>query len=330
MSDNSSKIGIIVPCYNVAPYIEECLSSIQNQTYMNWSCFVVDDGSTDGTSAIIQKFASQDQRFKPLRKLNGGQSSARNFGLKALSEDTEVYDLVSFVDSDDVIKTDMLFKMVNLIKRTNTKCVSCAAYKFDNNQVINYEYKENIEIISQNEFVKLIFSQDRWHNNPCCGGFIWKALYKYETIKELFFMEDNSVVEDEFFLLQIAQQCPTIAVLHEALYGYRQRRGSLVHDNQFSYTLVKGRELCMPLAATISVDALQTVATAYLHILIPTFKKVGVVPKITYQINNKVLSTLVNEHKIRSKDSKLYKLFRDYPFISSIYLKIRGLVHKCG
>jgi len=75
-------ISIIVPCYNQAQYLEECLQSVLDQTYQNWECIIVNDGSPDNTEEVAQSWTERNSRFKYFRKENGGVSAARNFGIE--------------------------------------------------------------------------------------------------------------------------------------------------------------------------------------------------------------------------------------------------------
>lgn len=75
-------ISIIVPCYNQAQYLDECLQSILDQTFQDWECIIVDDGSPDNTEEIAQKWVHKDIRFSYYKKENGGVASARNFGIE--------------------------------------------------------------------------------------------------------------------------------------------------------------------------------------------------------------------------------------------------------
>ncbi len=94
----NKKISIIVPIYNVEKYLEECIKSIQNQTYENLEIILVNDGSTDESGRIAEKYAVEDSRIKVLHKTNGGLSDARNFGM-----DSATGDYIMFVDSDDLL-----------------------------------------------------------------------------------------------------------------------------------------------------------------------------------------------------------------------------------
>ncbi|MFV8366674.1 glycosyltransferase family 2 protein [Flavobacterium sp. XS1P27] len=96
----NKKISVIIPCYNQVLFLEETLQSVLNQTYNNWECIIIDDGSIDGSKEIALKWCDFDKRFLYFFKLNGGLSSARNAGLKLAKGD-----YVQFLDGDDLIKS---------------------------------------------------------------------------------------------------------------------------------------------------------------------------------------------------------------------------------
>jgi glycosyltransferase involved in cell wall biosynthesis len=100
---NNLVVSVIVPCYNQAQYLSEALESVWIQTYANWECIIVDDGSPDNTADIASKFCAKDKRFKYLFKENDGLSSARNAGIKEASGD-----LILPLDADDCIHKDYL------------------------------------------------------------------------------------------------------------------------------------------------------------------------------------------------------------------------------
>ena len=96
-------ISVIVPVYNVETYLEECLDSIQNQTYTNLEVLLVNDGSTDGSQAICERYCQTDKRFRLMNQTNQGQSVARNNGVTASTGE-----FIAFVDSDDMILSNYL------------------------------------------------------------------------------------------------------------------------------------------------------------------------------------------------------------------------------
>ena len=96
-------ISIIVPIYNVENYLRHCLDSIQKQTYQNFECLLINDGSPDNSAGICREYVEKDSRFRYFEKENGGLSSARNVGIEKSSG---VY--ITFVDSDDWLDSDYL------------------------------------------------------------------------------------------------------------------------------------------------------------------------------------------------------------------------------
>lgn len=100
---SSPKISIIVPVYNVEKYIRRCLDSIAGQTFTDWECICVDDGTPDASGKICDEYAQKDGRFVVIHKENGGVSSARNVGL-----DVAKGEYVTFCDSDDWVEKEML------------------------------------------------------------------------------------------------------------------------------------------------------------------------------------------------------------------------------
>jgi glycosyltransferase involved in cell wall biosynthesis len=122
----SPLVSVIVPCYNQAQFLPEALNSVLSQTYINWECVIVNDGSSDNTEEVALKYCELDERFIYVFKENGGLSSARNFGIKA-SKGVFILPL----DSDDLIGSLYIIKAVErFIKYSNTKLVYCKAQLF--------------------------------------------------------------------------------------------------------------------------------------------------------------------------------------------------------
>ena len=119
-------VSIIVPCYNQAQYLNDCLLSILNQTYQNWECIIINDGSTDNTFDVSKSWLEKDSRFFYYEKENGGVSSARNYGIK---KSNGIYILP--LDGDDFISDNYIETCVNEFEtNTNTKLVYGNAIKF--------------------------------------------------------------------------------------------------------------------------------------------------------------------------------------------------------
>lgn len=122
-------VSIIIPTYNYALYIGETLDSIVNQSYANWECIIVDDGSTDNTREVVQYYTALDNRFKYVQQQNQGVSAARNTGLK-LSKG----EFIQFLDGDDLLQLDKIKSQVQAFeKNPSADIVYNDVRFFDNN-----------------------------------------------------------------------------------------------------------------------------------------------------------------------------------------------------
>ena len=107
------KFSVVIPVYNVAPYLRECLDSLRFQSFSDWEAVCVDDGSTDGSGAILDEYAAVDKRFRVVHQSNAGVSAARNVALKAVGGD-----YVTFLDGDDIYGRDWLAEASRVISET--------------------------------------------------------------------------------------------------------------------------------------------------------------------------------------------------------------------
>ena len=109
-------LSILVPCYNVGRYVRQCLSSIQEQSFKDFEVIIIDDGSTDGTSAIVDEFVEKDRRFKLLRKKNTGYGDSMNRGMAKASGK-----YLGIVESDDWIEPQMYELFINKAEQFEKK-----------------------------------------------------------------------------------------------------------------------------------------------------------------------------------------------------------------
>lgn len=123
---SNALISVVVPCYNVARYLDECLESVTDQTHTNLEIIAIDDGSTDGSGALLEKWAACDGRFLVITQANGGLGSARNRGIDAATGD-----FITFVDSDDKIPGDALTTMLASLESSGSDFVTGVVNRFD-------------------------------------------------------------------------------------------------------------------------------------------------------------------------------------------------------
>ena len=136
-------ISVIVPVYNVEEYLEECLNSIQHQTYTDIEVILVNDGSRDGSKEICERYCQQDSRFHLINQENKGLSGARNRGMTESKGE-----LITFVDSDDVLKEDMLEQLLKHMTSEEMEDIVECWYTNDKKE-IEIPSPDNVKIIFQ-------------------------------------------------------------------------------------------------------------------------------------------------------------------------------------
>ena len=154
------KVAIIVPTYNVIAYIEECLQSIEKQTHKNYTVFLMDDGSTDGTKEYLSKWCSEHSKYKLYLLQHGGVSTARNKALDEITKDDSI-DYVLFLDSDDMLTSNCLGDSVTACETSNCKVCSFAYIPLYKNTAIPKLSPNKLLLQNKEE----IFSY-YWNNTP--------------------------------------------------------------------------------------------------------------------------------------------------------------------
>jgi glycosyltransferase involved in cell wall biosynthesis len=146
-------VSIIVPCYNQAQYLDECLESVLNQTYSNWECIIVNDDSPDNTDEIAEKWPKRDSRFQYFKKTNGGVSSARNYGIAHSSGE-----FILPLDSDDKICRDFIMLALPKFTDSSIKVVTCKVCFFgERDGIYNLPYYSLEKLALDNMIVNTAF-----------------------------------------------------------------------------------------------------------------------------------------------------------------------------
>lgn len=232
-------ITIIVPVYNVEAYVRKSLQSIADQTFTDWECIVVDDGSTDGSGAICDEFAARDPRFRVIHQENKGLSGARNTGL-AVAQGR----YIGFLDSDDYIHPDMYQVLVTAIEQThsdmavvNTRKVNNLDEPFQPNPPIEYCIM-NREQFFHHWFVEPFVS--KW------DALVWNKLYKHELIGSQRFVAMNPG-EDYEFNIRMILRCNITVMTNQVLHHWVMRDSSICHHDGVAphlYKVMQALEYC--------------------------------------------------------------------------------------
>lgn len=118
-------ISVIVPCYNQAQYLSEALQSVLEQSYTNWECIIVNDGSPDNTHQVAKEWLVKDSRFKYIQKNNGGLSSARNAGIESA-----MGEFIQFLDCDDIIEIEKFSVQIKIFEKLQNVDVLISGYRY--------------------------------------------------------------------------------------------------------------------------------------------------------------------------------------------------------
>ncbi len=241
------KISVIMPAYNVEKYIGRAIDSVLSQDYRNLELIVVNDGSTDNSAKIAERYRASDNRLRVLHKKNGGLSDARNFGIGHASGDYLI-----FIDSDDYWALNMLKPLVSFAESSNLD-VALFGYIAD-----FYDSRDELtRSVHTVEPAKII---DKKIARPAASiqhkqllGYAWNKLYRTSLVRDnhLFFEQGLSYIEDILFNENVYRLAERIGFHAEAGYHYSQRHretlGSKYYPDMASLDLKSNRAFCKSL-----------------------------------------------------------------------------------
>ncbi len=214
--------SIIIPVYNVAPYLRECLDSVLAQTFTDWEAICVDDGSTDNSGAILDEYAIMDLRFKVIHKVNAGVSVARNVAL-----DRAKGLWVGFLDADDVLKESWLkevfFAVEDGIDWVRTGWTDWRLGKF---QPIDAQPEFSQRKISGQGVIKV-----GWDAVSRCSYPVIN-FYKRDSIGEVRFSSGVRFREDALFLYEMCLAVKGMKIISSVGYLRRVRSGSATYSKR--------------------------------------------------------------------------------------------------
>lgn len=201
-------ISIIVPCYNQAVYLDECLESVLQQTYQNWECIIVNDGSPDNTEDFAGKWVERDSRFHYLHKENGGLSSARNAGI-----DIAKGEWILPLDADDKISPVYLELAEKEFNKGYT-VIYCEAEKFgvESGKWILPDYNTQTLALRNIIFCSAFFKRTDWEK---AGGYDTSLIYG---------------LEDWEFWISILKDGGKVYRINLVCFYYRIKENSMIKD----------------------------------------------------------------------------------------------------
>ena len=225
-SPSADLISVIVPVYNIEPYVLDCLESIAAQTYSNLECIIVDDGSTDSSGKICDRFCCRDNRFQVIHQENSGLGPARNTGfIHARGK------YVMFIDGDDMLTRDAL--------ETTHKCIESGPYDvfifgfvrtdITGKMIEPLDETPGIQVLSGEEAARIMFFGPSYEKTVfvhVCGKLFVKSFLDGLFAKHFY------AGEDLHFVFRFFQRRPRVLYQDKKLYLWRQRPDSITHINK--------------------------------------------------------------------------------------------------
>jgi len=210
----NAMVSIIIPVYNAEMYLKDTLKSIMNQTYKNLEIIIINDGSTDNSQNILEKFASVDNRIKIINQQNMGQAISRNKGIKKSKGE-----FILFVDSDDFIDVETVQICLEKIEDNNI-VVFGVNQIIDNKKIVDIKYQT--KVYNANKAYEILISNKLFNYSPC------NKLCRSDFIKSNNILFPNCRgMEDFLFVLKLFFYSKKIKTIDNVFYNYVQHIGSI-------------------------------------------------------------------------------------------------------
>ncbi len=327
MKDNmvqASLISIIVPVYNIVPYLERCVRSIQNQSYSNLEIILVDNGSTDGSYELVDSLAAEDCRIVPIHEESQGVTHARLTGVSCANGEW-----IGFVDGDDLIEPDMFERLLKNAEQYNSQISHCGYQMVFDDGRLNYLYNTGC-IVQQDTLTGLKDLLDGSYIEPG----LWNKLFHKTLFHSLLQGDtmDLSIKNNEdllmnFILFSNAEKsfyedfCPYHYVVRQSSASRRELNANKIYDP------IKVKKCIVELAPT----ELKTEAkSAYLGTCIDSYSSLACERDKGFQKDRKAVRKLILEKKadfqlLDSRRQVLVKLITYaphlYPLLYRFYSK---------
>ena len=230
MDINAPKVSIIVPIYNVEPYLDRCMQSLLKQTLKDIEIILVDDASPDNCPSMCDNYAKQDSRIKVIHKKNEGLGFARNSGLEIA---TGKY--IAFLDSDDFVDISMYEKLYSTATEYNLDTVFCGFNQYDSHHIKSKQEVSTLTIykskdIKDKVLLNMIAGNPEQKEDRTLFMSVWHAIYSNKLIQKnkiRFCSEREIISEDIIFDIDYLTQAQRIAYIPDCLYYYCLNTNSL-------------------------------------------------------------------------------------------------------
>lgn len=275
---STETISIILPIYNVEPYIKQCLCSLIAQTYKNLEIILVNDGSTDSSLEICRAYAKIDPRIMIINKQNEGVAIARNIGMEKASGT-----YIAFVDPDDWIEPEMYDALLKQLKKWEAPVCLCNFYKDYKKKSQAKLFEFDKEVLVGDEIIEYLINDmigvaDLLPKYTMIMGSVWRGLYLRQFLKEnqLTFIPKVSIMEDLIFMIKVLLKCEKVAIDSGVWYHYVQHSDSNLHsynEQLWEHQLIVYQHLEQSLKETGLEEQLRNrLDTRYIGMILTTLK----------------------------------------------------------
>lgn len=217
--------SIIIPVYNVEQYLRDCLESVLNQTFTDWEAICVNDGSMDGSAAILSSFAERDSRIIVLSQSNLGTAAARNAGLRKASGD-----YVFFLDSDDWLEVDALQIIARRLDREDVLCFSGKRYIEWSNEYCPVDHLSEMSYYNGMAYYNQNALKTRDFAFVCV---VLRVYNRSFLIRNNLMFDDDCSYEDNLWVPVVLFHAHSVKVISSVLYNYRVRKNSKMQMGSF-------------------------------------------------------------------------------------------------
>ena len=292
------KVSIIIPIYNAEMYLKQCLDSIISQSFHDWECILVDDGSVDCCGDICDEYAKKDKRFVVFHLKNGGSSAAREYGYKKAKGE-----FLFFVDADDWLDENSIESQYNYMAKTKADFCISPYFIYNNNENIFCENKPSA--FDKYTYVKELFGRNNLHGGLWCK-FIRKELMERCSIH----FPRYNYYEDMYVTISISMESNLIGYHSVPTYHYRVNENSLTFSSNPSLRFHNFKEL---------VENMRTAFCKY-----NLFEKLDIVYSFYGDLNNNKLRLLELPYVFRDQMDDALDVFPESykaePVVGKLYL----------
>ena len=315
-------ISVIIPIYNTEKYLDDCIRSVIKQSYRYLDIILVNDGSTDKSKSICEKWQQKDERIRLINQKNMGAAMAKNTGLNAIKGD-----LFIILDSDDLLHEKNIEVLYNCMQKEKSDIIeACHTTKFEEFKRINLQQNTKIRNFNTENALKELIMSGKFHQTP------WNKLYKIELLKEIRFPKGR-YIDDEYWTYKLFANAKKITWINDVIYYYRQHEESTM-GKQYSIKRLDAIDALYERYNFMKVNfpnLKELSCKTFLNNCIYNFQKLCMFEDLDKDKNlredlwNKIKQTIENDNidSLTIKNKVLFFSFYKYPYMIS---KIRNML----